>query len=74
MASRFLLLALSLAFCSAKAQFIVQPGTVLAVVNNPDIVINSGGNVVFGDLNFDLSNANVVVALTGTNGWTLTHS
>lgn len=72
MPGRFLLLALSLAFYSAQAQFIVQSGTVLKAVGNPDIVINSAGNAVFGDNNFDLANANVILALT--NGGIATHS
>jgi hypothetical protein len=72
MPGRFLLLALSLAFCSAQAQFVAQPGTVMKTLANTNIVINSAGNTFLGDNSFDLSQANVVLALT--NGGIVTHA
>jgi gliding motility-associated-like protein len=71
MTGRFLFLVFFLAFYSAKAQFIVQSGTKMTSLPT-DIVINSAGNVNLGDDNFNLTNANLAIALKGAA--ILTHS
>ncbi|HCW08074.1 MAG TPA: hypothetical protein DGG95_12000 [Cytophagales bacterium] len=55
----------SLVSAAGYAQFIVPAGTVANATSNTPIVVNSSGNVVLGDENFDISNANFSLGLVG---------